>query len=238
MNQMIFMSKTRQIASSNLLLVVASLYAWTAVAGTVVPPMESGGNFIMAVTSMKEARFRSTMRQQYDYSCGSAAIATLLTEHYAFPATEQAVFSQMYQQGDQARIQREGFSMLDMKRYLESYGFSADGYVATLDIVEKLAVPAIVLLRENGYNHFVVIKGLRDQRVLLGDPSLGTRAVTRAQFDAMWVSHMLFVITNRRERAQFNREDDWSTTPTANLALGVNRNAFDPTTMLRAPGDF
>ncbi len=35
-----------------------------------------------AVVSVKEARFTTTQRQQFDFSCGSAAVATLLTHHY------------------------------------------------------------------------------------------------------------------------------------------------------------
>jgi uncharacterized protein len=34
-----------------------------------------GANFSMHVTSLKEARFKRTIRQQYDFSCGSAAVA-------------------------------------------------------------------------------------------------------------------------------------------------------------------
>ena len=208
-------------------------------AGTVAMPVEAGGGFALPVTSMRELRFRSTVRQQFDYSCGSAAIATLLSEHYEFPVNEQDVFEEMYKRGDQAKIRSEGFSMLDMKRYLEAHGLDADGYVADLEVVRNAGIPAIVLLRENGYNHFVVIKGVRDDRVLLGDPSLGTRAVARASFDAMWGNHMLFVVNNRRDKARFNIEDDWNTAPVAHLEQGLNRSAFD-TTLLprRGTGDF
>lgn len=218
---------------------IAALSMSTALAGTVAMPVESGGPFALAVTSMKESRFRSTVRQQYDYSCGSAAVATLLGEHYAFPVGEQDVFEEMYRRGDQARIRREGFSMLDMKHYLEAHGFDADGFVADLDVVDKAGLPAIVLLRENGYNHFVVIKGVRGERVLIGDPSLGTRAVPRQRFEAMWAGHMLFVVHNRRDQARFNLEEEWNATPMANMEQGLNRGAFDATLLIRrAPGDF
>ena len=207
-------------------------------AGSVAMPVESGGAFALPVTSIKESRFRSTVRQQYDYSCGSAAVATLLGEHYAYPVGEQAVFEEMYRRGDQAKIRREGFSMLDMKRYLEAHGFDADGYVADLDLVGRAGLPAIVPLRENGYNHFVLVKGVRGDRVLLGDPSLGTRAVARARFDAMWGNHMLFVVHNQRDKARFNSDEEWSAAPVANLEQGLNRGVFDATLMLRGPGDF
>ena len=68
-----------------------------------------GGRYAVKVTSLKEARFKATTRQQYDFSCGSAALATLLTYHYGYPVTEQSVFEEMFVRGDQAKIQREGF---------------------------------------------------------------------------------------------------------------------------------
>ncbi len=218
---------------------ILALFAMPVLAGTVAMPVESGGSFALPVTSMKESRFRSTVRQQYDYSCGSAAVATLLGEHYSFPVSEQDVFAEMYQRGDQARIKREGFSMLDMKHYLEAHGFEADGFVADLDVVDKAALPAIVLLRENGYNHFVVIKGVRGDRVLIGDPSLGTRALSRQRFEAMWAGRMIFVVRNQRDKVRFNLEAEWSATPMANLEQGLNRDTFDATLLIRnAPGDF
>ncbi|WP_204283799.1 C39 family peptidase, partial [Klebsiella pneumoniae] len=69
--------------------------------------------------------FRTVVRQQYDYSCGSAAVATLLRYHYGRPTVESDVFSAMWRSGDQAQIKRAGFSMLDMKRYLDSQGYMA-----------------------------------------------------------------------------------------------------------------
>src|SRR5580692_10874424 len=121
----------------------------------------SGGNDIhMHVTSLKEARFKGTVRQQYDFSCGSAAVATLLTYQYGYPTNEATAFQQMYVNGDQPKIRREGFSLLDMKRFLGAHGFDADGFEAPLDKLEESHLSAIVLITENGYHHFVVIKGI------------------------------------------------------------------------------
>ena len=48
------------------------------------------------VESLKERAFRYTVRQQYDFSCGSAALATLLTYHYATPTDEEDTFKAMF----------------------------------------------------------------------------------------------------------------------------------------------
>lgn len=208
-------------------------------ADSVVVPYEIGGAYRLPITSMKGARFRAMIRQQYDFSCGSAALSTLLTYHYGYKVTEEAVFTEMYNSGDQAKIRRDGFSLLDMKRYLEHHGFKADGFEAPLEKLEQVGIPAIVLINENGYNHFVVVKGLRDGRVLVGDPSAGTRAMTKAGLEQMWTNGILFVISNRQELAQFNIAAEWNALPKAPLVDGIDREGLAAILLRKAgPSDF
>ena len=218
-----------------LFLVSAALAGSTARAGSV----NVEGRFSVPAVSLKEGRFLATERQQFDFSCGSAALSTLLTHHYGDRVNEQTVFEQMYRNGDQLKIQREGFSLLDMKRYLESHGYEADGFEAPLSKLESARIPAIALINENGYNHFVVIKGVRGDRVLIGDPAGGTRALTRTAFEGRWVNQIVFVITNRQERAGFNLAADWRTVPSAPLSESIVREGLSGTSIPKlGPGDF
>ena len=72
--------------------------------------------------------------------------------------------------------------MLDMKRYLAAHGYEDDGFEAPLEKLAQVGIPAIVLLNENGFYHFVVVKGVKDGRVLVGDPAGGTRAMSLRAF--------------------------------------------------------
>jgi predicted double-glycine peptidase len=218
---------------------IGSCPAAECLADKVNVPYEMGGAYSLPITSMKAARFRAMIRQQYDFSCGSAALSTLLTYHYGFKVTEETVFVAMYEKGDQPKIQREGFSLFDMKRYLESQGFQADGFEAPLDKLESAGIPAIVLINENGYNHFVVIKGIREGRVLIGDPSGGTRALAQAAFERLWTNGILFVISNRTDLAKFNVAAEWSALPRAPIAHGISRDGLAGIVMPKAgPSDF
>jgi hypothetical protein len=181
--------------------------------------------------------FRTTVRQQYDFSCGSAAVATLLTYHYGRRISEAEVFKAMFEHGDQARIRREGFSLLDMKRYLESQGYEADGFEASLDQLEEANVPAIVLIQENGYNHFVVLKGLANGKLVVGDPSVGTRFMSRDHLESVWQGGILFVIRNHLDVAQFNTPGDWNARLTAPLGEAIDRNALGAMTLTIPPPD-
>jgi uncharacterized protein len=208
-------------------------------AGPVDLPYQVGGAYTVRVTSIREARFASTIRQQYDFSCGSAALATLLTHHYRHPVTEDQVFDEMYRIGDQAKIRVEGFSLLDMKRFLEARGFQADGYEEPLEKLVEVGIPAIVLINENGYSHFVVIKGLRDGRVLVGDPAGGTRSMTLRSFETLWTNRVLFVIGNRQDLARFNEAADWRVVPKAPIGGSVGREGLGGVVIPKlGPADF
>jgi uncharacterized protein len=215
-------------------------------AATTVPAQQAyfpgfgGGDVTLPITSMRSAKLKSTLLQKYDFSCGSAALATLLTYHYNFPVNEQTVFEEMYAQGDQQKIHKEGFSLLDMKRYLASHGFVADGFEhQPLDKLVQARVPAIALIDENGYHHFVVIKGVQEDRVLLGDPAQGTRAMPRPLFEERWKNKLLFVIHNHMDAARFNLASDWRTVPRAPVGDGIDRGSMSAITLPKfGPGDF
>ena len=223
-----------------ILLAVSTAFATTyAHAGSVEVPVEAGGAFSVPAISLKEERFRATVRQQYDFSCGSAALSTLLTHHYGYVVTEQKVFEEMFQRGDQEKIKKEGFSLLDIKLYLERHGFQANGFEAPLEKLASVGIPAIVLLKEKGYSHFVVVKGVREGRVLIGDPAGGTRAMPRERFESLWLNHILFVVSNKVEVASFNRESDWRAAPRSPLASGITRDGLAGVLLPKlGPSDF
>lgn len=187
----------------------------------------AGGTFAVAVTSLREARFNSVVRQQHDFSCGSAAIATLLTYHYGRPTSEQEAFQSMFETGDQDAIQRFGFSLFDMQRFLASKGLRSDGYRVELDNLAEARVPAIVLIDFKGYSHFVVVKGIEGGDVLVGDPALGLKAVPRAEFEAMWKG-VIFVIRDEidQARATFDQREEWAVRRKAPFGTALSRQGL------------
>ena len=198
------------------------LLSYAAFGGSVwLPGIEGSSN--VSIQSIQERKFERVVRQKYDFSCGSAALATLLTFHYDDLTAEQAAFQKMYDRGDQEKIARVGFSLLDMKQYLETVGYEADGYKATLDTLSDAKVPAIALISVRGYRHFVVVKGLDQEQVLLGDPALGLRKVPRSEFEGMWENGILFIVRNRVDVGQrhFDTAAEWNLIPRAPLGLAL-----------------
>lgn len=180
--------------------------------------VDGGARYGVHVTSLRDIPFRTVVRQQYDYSCGSAALATLLRHHYGLEVNEGQIFQAMYATGDQAKIRKLGFSLLDMKRYLDHQGMKADGYRATLDQMETAKAPAITVIRIGAYRHFVVIKGVRGDQVLIGDPALGLKTYSRAEFSKMWNGVIFAIHGSDIHDVAYNRDEEWS--PWAVAPLG------------------
>jgi len=194
------------------------------------------GNYNVPVTSFVERRFKTIYRQQYDFSCGSATLASLLTYHYDDVVDEQSVFSDMYRNGDQKLIQKKGFSLLDMKFYLERRGYQADGYRINLDQLIAAKVPAITIINNKGYLHFVIVKGGNEQDVLVGDPAVGLKTIPRDEFEEMWGKRILFLIHGKQNRdVRFQEQEEWALRGKAPLGSAVDRSSLGEFNLLQ-PG--
>jgi uncharacterized protein len=151
------------------------------------------------VRSLQEIRHDRVVLQRWDLSCGSAALSTLLTYDVGDPVDEEEIITSVLQRADPVKIRaRQGFSLLDLKRYAVSRGHQADGY-GKLDMkhLAQLA-PAIVPTKIGGNDHFVVFRAVQDGHVLLADPGFGNRSMTVAQFEAVWPRRIAFVVTPGR----------------------------------------
>ncbi len=197
----------------------------------------AGGSFSVPVVSLKEKRWTHVVRQQYDFSCGSAAVATLLTYHYETPIDEAVVFEEMFVRGDQSKIRTEGFSMLDIKQFLDRRGLNSDGFRMSLDKLAEIGVPAIVLINTGGYRHFVVIKGIEADRILVADSAFGTTIWPRDRFEAAWGGGIILAAREGIDVAQehFGDIPDWQIRPKAPIGQGVDRSGL-ATFTLTLPG--
>lgn len=133
----------------------------------------------LSVKSWKTLRDSRVVKQDMDYSCSAASLATLLNEFYGQSLTEEALLKAM-DKGDL----RASFE--DMQKALPQFGFKAQGYAATFEQLTKLKMPVVVYLKHRKDDHFSVLRGINENTVWLADPSLGNRTYSKAQFLAMW----------------------------------------------------
>lgn len=133
----------------------------------------------VSVKSWKTLRDARVVKQDMDYSCSAASLATLLNEFYGQSLTEESLLKAM-DKGDL----RASFD--DMQRALPQFGFKAQGYAAAYEQLTKLKMPVVVYLKHRKDDHFSVLRGINENTVWLADSSLGNRTYSKAQFLAMW----------------------------------------------------
>lgn len=184
-------SASRHIA---LIIAFALVVPVTVTAGEISLPL--GGRIHKQVRSFQEIRHARVVHQNWDFSCGSAALSTLLSYFYNDKVSESAIITSVLHRTDPQKVRaRGGFSFLDLKRFVESRGYQGKGYAGlTLDELAKLGAPAIVPVRVQGYDHFVIFRGIRGNRVVLADPAYGTTTMTTDQFLEIWKNGIGFLV--------------------------------------------
>ena len=144
------------------------------------------------VKSLLEMRQDNVVVQKWDLSCGAAALGTLLNYQHGDYVSEREIAKALvgraeYLEHPELVKLRHGFSLLDLKRYVDGRGYTGVGYgkLSLEDLVER--APIIVAIKTHGYNHFVIFRGLHGNRVLLADPAWGNRTMTVDQFERSWI---------------------------------------------------
>jgi len=155
-------------------------------ANTATPPGPEGvilathsASGLVPVKSWKTLRDDRVVKQDLDYSCGAASLATLLNAHYGRNVTEEALLKAMDKGDGRASFE-------DMARALGRFGFKAQGFAASWAQLAKLKMPVIVYVKHRKDDHFSVLRGIDGETVWLADPSLGNRTYSRGQFLEMW----------------------------------------------------
>jgi predicted double-glycine peptidase len=163
------------------------------------------------VKSLVEIRQQHVILQQWELSCAAAALATVLRYQHGVPVTEHSVAlglidREEYLTNPQLVRLRQGFSLLDLKRYADALGFEGVGLgqLAFKDLLVR--APIIVPVNLRGYPHFVVFRGSTQNRVLLADPAFGNVTMSIAKFMDGWIDyrdihHVGFIVTRSGELA-------------------------------------
>jgi hypothetical protein len=148
--------------------------------------------------SLKEMRERAVVMQRWETSCAAASLATVLTYGFQDPVSEHAVAVTMLKGTQPAQVRaRGGFSLLDMKRFVEARGYSGDAYQhLTFEDLTLFHAP-IVPIQVHGFNHYVVLNAVTGRDVLLADPAFGNRRMSVAHFKQAWLNGLAFVVSPR-----------------------------------------
>jgi len=164
----------------------------------------------LPIRTWKELRDSRIEKQDEDFSCGSASVATILRFFYGKEVYEKDILDEV------VRIGKDGTaSFSDLEQAVKKFGFKAVGLALSFEKLKSLKIPAIVYLRYRDKDHFSVIRGVRKEGLVwLGDPSWGNRRFSESQFRAMWETReeaalkgkILLLIPEDKPLAQLNKD--------------------------------
>ena len=140
--------------------------------------------------SMKDLRDRNVVKQRFDFSCGAAALATLMRYGFGQDVTEAQLLIALFDlptDAEKTDRERTGFSLLDLQRVAQARDYNAEGFRLEPAQLRLLDGPVIVFIQPRGYRHFAVLRGIRDDRVYLADPSRGNIRMPMYSFLESWL---------------------------------------------------
>jgi predicted double-glycine peptidase len=170
--------------------------------------------------TVMELRHLHIVRQDLDYSCGAAALATLMINYFGEDTSEKEILALLdihikdLPKKEKKRKKESGFSLLDLKAVAGLKGYKAAGFRLTLDQLRKLNTPVIVYVKPLGYHHFAVLRGVAGDRVFLADPTRGNLRLNSARFEEEY-SGIVFVLGRDGEelinayKLALSRPDDY-----------------------------
>ncbi len=151
---------------------------------------------IKAIRTLKQIRGEGVVRQRWDVSCGAAALSTLLTYEFDDKTPETAIVVWILHRVNAATVRaRGGFSLLELKRFAQARGYSAEAFSGmSMNELAGQSTPVIVPIHSKGIDHFVVVRGIVGDRVVIADPGFGNRTMSTWRFHEVWKNGIVFIV--------------------------------------------
>lgn len=148
------------------------------------------------IRTLKDLRDEGVVRQRWDMSCGAAALSTILTYDFNDNTPEAAIVVWILHRVNPVRVHaRGGFSLLDLKHFAQARGYSAEGFSGmSLQDLAAQKSSVITPIHFKGFDHFVVVKGIVGDRVILADPGFGNVTMRTGRFMKIWKNGIVFII--------------------------------------------
>lgn len=140
------------------------------------------------VQSYRSLRYVGVVGQTTWYTCGPAAVATLLSEYYNMAADEAEMLALAWEAMERVGADLDaGITMLALKDALLAKGIGSQGYRVTLDqLVDYFArggLPVIMHVTRP-QPHYVVGVGVVNGVLVIADPAFGSYMLTPNEFGA------------------------------------------------------
>ncbi|MBU1668379.1 C39 family peptidase [bacterium] len=145
------------------------------------------------IKSWIEFKNENLVRQKFDYSCGSASLATVMHYFYDQNMTEMSILNDILdmkgigkEKAKELEEEDMSLSFLDLSQYIKTKGFKAIGLALDLKALKSLKAPVILFVKIRKNEHFTVFKGMDEKYVYLADPSFGNSKIKISKFKEMF----------------------------------------------------
>lgn len=161
------------------------------------PIRDPARKFSKRVPSWLERKQHNIVMQQRDYSCGAAALATVVRYYWEDDVDEEffldALAALLTEEEARDRV-KNGLAMSDLRRAAVKTGYQAVVGKLSFQKLTEARVPLVVGITVDTYDHFVVYRGSDGQWVYLADPIRGNSRVPIATFVKQWQAGAVLVI--------------------------------------------
>ena len=130
----------------------------------------------------RRARRYPALLQLSEMDCGAACVAMILRYYRKHVSINRL--------RDLVNVSREGATLHSVAEGAERLGFHARGIRASYEHLAKVELPAIA--HWEGY-HYIVLYEANPDHVIVADPAIGRRKLTREEFDKGWTGYLLLL---------------------------------------------
>jgi predicted double-glycine peptidase len=168
------------------------------------PVRDKEHQFQASPTNWIDLRKKNVVMQQRDYSCGAAAVATLIRYHWEDEVTELQVLREVVRMLTMEELKdriENGLSLADLRRVSVRLGYLATIGKLKFDKLKESKVPVVVGVTLNEFDHFVVYRGTDGYYVYLADPARGNVRTPIPEFLEQWQKNLVLVVVKKGPEA-------------------------------------
>ena len=171
--------------------------------GSKAPLREELAKSQVYVKNARQIRNESVVMQQRDFSCGAAALATILNYYWEENVSETALLvlvAKLLTKEELRDRVANGLSLMDLKRVAQAGGYTAIVGKFSIERLGESKLPLIVAITVNEYDHFVVYRGRDENFIYLADPIRGKLRVPVATFVEQWQKNAILAVIKPKSK--------------------------------------